>query len=58
VTAKNSGFSLEEPSTFTDRIHRMVKLGLSLEEEPCSEEQCQIDETEKLPQNSKMEEVY
>eukprot|EP00746_Dinoflagellata_sp_MGD_P140590 gnl/MRDRNA2_/MRDRNA2_73825_c0_seq1.p1 gnl/MRDRNA2_/MRDRNA2_73825_c0~~gnl/MRDRNA2_/MRDRNA2_73825_c0_seq1.p1 ORF type:complete len:686 (+),score=65.44 gnl/MRDRNA2_/MRDRNA2_73825_c0_seq1:3-2060(+) len=53
----NSGFSLEEPSTFTDRIHRMVKLGLSLEEEPCSEEQCQIDETEKLPQNSKMEEV-
>jgi molecular chaperone HtpG len=53
----NSGFSLEEPSTFTDRIHRMVKLGLSLDEETISEEQCQIDEKEKMPRESKMEEV-
>merc|ERR1739848_918638 len=29
----NSGFYLEEPSLFTDRIHRMVKLGLSLDED-------------------------
>merc|ERR1712124_166285 len=53
----NSGFSLEEPSTFTDRIHRMVKLGLSLDEDITSEEQCQIDEKESVPQESKMEEV-
>merc|ERR1712134_93852 len=45
----NSGFSLEEPSTFTDRIHRMVKLGLSLDEDTTSEEQYQINETEKMP---------
>merc|ERR1719456_490752 len=51
----NSGFSLEEPSTFTDRIHRMVKLGLSLDEETTSEEQCQIDDKEKMPRESKME---
>merc|ERR1711977_368623 len=53
----NSGFTLEEPSTFTDRIHRMVKLGLSLDEDTISEEQCQIDEKEKMPRESKMEEV-
>merc|ERR1712100_576682 len=53
----SSGFSLEEPSTFTDRIHRMVKLGLSLDEDTVTEEQCQINEAEKMPRESKMEEV-
>ena len=54
-----SGFSLDDPNTFGSRIHRMVKLGLSIDEDLDIE-----DGAEDLPpleddvdEGSRMEEV-
>merc|ERR1712227_425351 len=54
-----SGFALDEPTTFAGRIHRMIKLGLSIDED---DEAAEDEDDDDLPpleddEGSKMEEV-
>ncbi|KVI10188.1 Heat shock protein Hsp90 [Cynara cardunculus var. scolymus] len=52
-----SGFSLEDPNTFGGRIHRMLKLGLSIDEEEGGEDAEMPTLEEEDVEESKMEEV-
>ena len=55
-----SGFSLDEPTTFANRIHRLIKLGLSIDddEEAAGEDIPALETTEDMgADSSTMEEV-
>ncbi|KAJ1269041.1 hypothetical protein BS78_07G179800 [Paspalum vaginatum] len=52
-----SGFSLDEPNTFGSRIHRMLKLGLSIDEDETPEADTDMPPLEDDAGESKMEEV-
>jgi len=53
-----SGFNLEEPNTFAGRLHRMIKLGLSIDDDGEEEEAMpELEESADAGEASKMEEV-
>nr|AQY61292.1 heat shock family 90 protein [Lilium formosanum x Lilium longiflorum] len=54
-----SGFSLDEPNTFGNRIHRMLKLGLSIDDDEVSADAAdtEMPPLEEDAEGSKMEEV-
>merc|ERR1711862_741828 len=49
-----SGFSLDEPATFSSRIHRLVKLGLSIDDD--DENEVDMEDVEDLPAAGEEEE--
>jgi len=56
-----SGFTIEEPAGFAERIHKLVSLGLNIEEEPESKDEEAAaegaDTTDAVPAESAMEDV-
>ena len=54
-----SGFSLDEPNTFAGRLHRMIKLGLSIDEDGADEDEevPELEASGDAAEASKMEEV-
>ncbi|CAM8891393.1 unnamed protein product [Rhodiola kirilowii] len=53
-----SGFSLDEPNTFGNRIHRMLKLGLNIDEDSEADaEVAPLEDADADADGSKMEEV-
>ena len=52
----SSGFGMEDPSMFTKRIHRMLELGLNLEEDDSVEVVEKVEPSQET-ESSPMEEV-
>ena len=52
-----SGFTIEEPASFADRIHKLVQVGLNIEEEEKTDEEVAVADAAAPAGDSSMEEV-
>jgi molecular chaperone HtpG len=52
-----SGFTIEEPASFSERIHKLVSLGLNIDEDTTSEEKTEAVAPAEATGESTMEEV-
>jgi molecular chaperone HtpG len=57
VTLQSSGFTLDDPSTFSNRILKLINIGLGVDDEEENVEESNKSSEETVQENSQMEEV-
>jgi molecular chaperone HtpG len=57
VTLQSSGFTLDDPSTFSNRILKLINIGLGVDDDEQEDTNEELSETENVNEDSTMEQV-